>query len=96
MLLVKNYKASQGLLLSLLSSMTPFANCFLVKEEFSRDQKAVMLEKDEFSVCVKYFPHGWFQCLDQWRRKIDKRGGGGAIFIYSCSQSLKTIDFKRS
>ena len=23
-------------------------------------------------------------------------GGGGAIFIYSCSQTLKTIEFKRS
>jgi hypothetical protein len=26
--------------------------------------------------------------LDNW--------GGGAIFIYSCSQTLKTIDFKRN
>ena len=34
------------------------------------------------------------------RRKIDKCGGGGVggwtIFIYSCSQTLKTIDFKRN
>ena len=29
----------------------------------------------------------------QGRRKIDKWGGGG-IFIYSCSQTVKTIDFK--
>ena len=29
----------------------------------------------------------------QGRRKIDNWGGGG-IFIYSCSQTVKTIDFK--
>ena len=23
-------------------------------------------------------------------------GGGGLIFIYSCSQTIKTIDFKRN
>ena len=35
---------------------------------------------------------------DQGRRKIDNwsrgGGGGGHIFIYSCSQTVKTIDFK--
>jgi hypothetical protein len=31
----------------------------------------------------------------QWRSKLDNwGGGGGGIFIYSCSQTLKTIDFK--
>ena len=30
----------------------------------------------------------------QGRRKIDNWGGGGAIFIYSRSQTVKTIDFK--
>ena len=29
-------------------------------------------------------------------RKIDNWGGGGHIFIYSCSQTVKTIDFKRN
>ena len=29
----------------------------------------------------------------QWRSKLDNWGAGG-IFIYSCSQTLKTIDFK--
>ena len=31
--------------------------------------------------------------LAQGRRKIDNWGGGG-IFIYSCSQTVKTIDFE--
>ncbi len=30
----------------------------------------------------------------QGPRKIDKWGGGGHIFIYSCSQTVKTMDFK--
>ena len=33
----------------------------------------------------------------QRRRKIDNWGGGGGgghIFIYSCSQTVKTMDFK--
>ena len=29
----------------------------------------------------------------QWRSKLDN-WGWGAIFIYSCSQTMKTIDFK--
>ena len=34
---------------------------------------------------------------NQRRRNIDNCGwGGGQIFIYSCSQTVKTIDFKRN
>ena len=33
-----------------------------------------------------------------WRSQLDKwgGGGGGSIFIYSYSQTLKTINFKRN
>jgi hypothetical protein len=30
------------------------------------------------------------------RQAWDHNGGGARIFIYSCSQTIKTIDFKRS
>jgi hypothetical protein len=30
----------------------------------------------------------------QWRNQNDNWGGGGGIFIYSCSHTIKTIDFK--
>jgi hypothetical protein len=33
--------------------------------------------------------------LEQGRRRIDN-WGGGLIFVYSCLQTVKTIDFKRS
>ena len=33
--------------------------------------------------------------MEQWRSKLDN-WGGGHIFIYSSSQTMKTIDFKRN
>ena len=37
-----------------------------------------------------------FIAVVQWRSQLDKWGGGGTIFIYSYSQTLKTINFKRN
>jgi hypothetical protein len=50
-----------------------------------------------FGICYFYSPiHLRLKMFcSQRRRKIDN-WGGGAIFIYLCSQTLKTIDFKRN
>ena len=51
-----------------------FRKLFSGKGRISRDQKAVMLEKDDFPVSDNYFPQGWFQCLD-------KNGDGAEILF---------------
>ena len=42
---------------------------------------------------IKLYERSVRLTLYQGRRKIDN-WGGGHIFIYSCSQTVKTIDFK--
>jgi hypothetical protein len=53
-----------------------------------RDKNNGKMANMAFRKFLKFLVHQWW-----W--KIDN-SGGGLIFIYSCSQTLKTIDFKRN
>ena len=65
-----------------------------MKTLVDKQKKRVLVYRNEDYSDGKEIIANAFQKVDYERR--GRGGGQGPIFIYSCSQSLKIIDFKRN